>query len=409
MTDKEKEKLLEAFEIPDPDRKKQFTNEFRKRTPEKVRKPLFPIVIKTVASAAMLALVIAAITRLPKHDPNMYKETEDVVVTTETTSAASSALTTADISAAVTTTSADKGSKKTTETTKAVSTDRSEKETKTTVTDKVHDDDDDEITTPRVTTKTVRTNNSNNDITTPRTTKTSSTKTTTSHESQHPITTTRPSPQFPTTTTAFAGITDENSYGRDMTVDLDVTYDIRDEILTVADLVQSDGNGSSDGLQNGSEKGGTPADEKIRQLYDDSYDVILAKVDKIVYTSIDGEAYTAENLTVEEIFKGSLRLDDKITLFISGGYMSAEDYIKFHKYLFLPDAENYSVFDDGGCAGKEYTGDTYLFFIKNSSSSFPHNSYELVGNCDEAVFRKAGDEYVSMHDDSLSLDISSLP
>ena len=405
MTDKEKEKLLEAFEIPDPDRKKQFADEFRKRTPEKMRKPLLPLVIKTLASAAMLALVIAAITRLPKQEPNMSQDTDEVAVTTENTSAEVSARTTADTSSASTTTSAVKGSKNTTVTTKTVSADQNDQNVKTTDADKTPDDNEgDDNTAPRVTAKT---NRPNNDPTTPRTTKTTPVRTTDSHESQHSASTTKPSPQ-PISTTTATPITGEITYGRDMTVDLDVTYDIRDEILTAADLVQSDGNGSSDGLPSGNDKSGVSADEKIRQMFDDSYDVILAKVDKIVYTSIDEEAYTAENLTIREVFKGNLKTDDKITLFISGGYISAEDYIKIHKYIFLPDAENYSIFDDGGCDGKEYVGDTYLFFIKNGSSSFPHNSFELISRGDEAVFRQAGDIYVSMHDESLSLDISSL-
>ncbi|WP_028516437.1 hypothetical protein [Ruminococcus flavefaciens] len=403
MTDKEKEKLLEAFEIPDPDRKKQFADEFRKRTPEKLRKPLLPLVIKTLASAAMLTLVIAAITRLPKQEPNMYQNTDEIAATTENRVIEVSAQTTADTSSAVTTTAADKGGKNTTATTKAVSTDQKDQAEKTTDTDKAPDEDDDN-TAPRVTAKT---NRPNNDTATPRTTKTTPVRTTDSRESQHSASTTKPSPQ-PVSTTTAAPITGEIIYGRDMTVDLDVTYDIRNEILTAADLVQSDGNGSSDELPSGNDKSGIPADEKIRQMFDDSYDVILAKVDKIVYTSIDEEAYTAENLTIREVFKGNLKTDDKITLFISGGYISAEDYIKIHKYIFLPDAENYSIFDDGGCDGKEYVGDTYLFFIKNGSSSFPHNSFELISRGDEAVFRQAGDIYVSMHDESLSLDISSL-
>ena len=58
----------EAFGIPEPDRKKQFTEEFRQRSHDKVKKPLLPIIMRTAASAAMLALVIGAVTHLPKQN-----------------------------------------------------------------------------------------------------------------------------------------------------------------------------------------------------------------------------------------------------------------------------------------------------------------------------------------------------
>lgn len=407
MTDKEKEKLLNAFEIPDPDRKKQFAAEFRKRTPEKVKKPLFPVITKAVASAAMLALVIAAITRLPKHNPDEYKDTV-IATTVEASSDNTSSQTNDNNSIAVTTTTVS-GKKVTTTTT--VSDDKTNTDTRTTTTEKIPDENDDDTTSPRETTRAVRTTR-NNELTTPRTTKTTSVKTTSHHEAVRTTATTNKHEEIPnvtTVTTTVAAPTFEKSTGRDMTVDIDVEYDIRSEILTVKDLMpESD---SSDGNQsnNGSPVVGAPAEQIIKQMFDYSNAVILAKVDKIVYTSIYGEAYTAENITVEEVFKGSLRTDDTITLFVSGGYMSAEDYIKNHKHIFLPEAENYSIFDDGGCMGKEYVGETYLFFIKKTESGeFPHGSYELIYFGDEAIFRCSGDSYVSMHDDTLSLDISSL-
>ncbi|MCR4794040.1 MAG: hypothetical protein K5898_02510 [Ruminococcus sp.] len=400
MTDKEKEKLLNAFEIPDPDRKKQFAYEFRKRTPEKVRKPLFPIIIKTVASAAMLALVIGAITRLPKHEPDMYRNTDSVAVTTDITSSSVSSQTTEENSAAVTTTADKKGVKKTTSVTQTVSTNAAKTDEKKTVTTEAeNNNENNEPDQPERTTRA-------------HTTKPHTSRTTASHDiPHHTSTSTKPAPQQLTTVTTdtpgISGAKEENG-DNDMTVELDVTYNIRSEILTVKDLVPGSDKGVGDGNDSISPVG-APVEQMIKQLYNDSYDVILAKVDKIVYTSIDGEPYTAENLTVDEVFKGSLNNNDKITLFVSGGYMSAEDYIRHHKFIFLPDAESYSIFDDGGCRGKEYVGDTYLFFIKETESSeFPSGSYELVTPGDTAIFRQSGDSYVSMHDDWLSLDISSL-
>lgn len=400
MTDKEKKKLLEAFDIPDPDRKKQFSDEYRKRKPEKIKKPIFPLIMRTVASAAMLALVIAAITRIPKPDPDMFNDNNTIETTTAATSIEASVQTTADNSSAVTTTAVGKDKSKTTTASKAVSTDPAKTDDdNSTVTTEADDPENNEPEPTEHTQKPART------------TKTPSVRITTTRESQHHLTTTKPAPQSQTTTVttsskASTGEVESGATGKDMTVDIDVKYDVRDEILPVEAL--SSGNGVG---RDGEEKGGnsyTPVDEKIRDMFSDSNAVVLAKVNKIVYTSIDGEAYTAENITITEVFKGSLTPDDRITLFVSGGYINGEEYIKHHRYVLLPDAENYSIYDGGGCAGKEYVGDTYLFFIKNSSSSFPHGSFELISHGDEAVFRQEDDSYVSMHDDSLSLEISSL-
>ena len=396
MTDKEKKKLLDAFDIPDPDRKKQFSDEFRKRKPEKVRKPIFPIVIRTVASAAMLALVICAITRIPKPDTEMFNDNNNVETTTEAASIETSSQTTADNSAVVTTTAVGKDKGKTTSAVQTVSTDpdKTNNEDHQTVTTEADDPGNDEPEQTEHTQKPA---------------KTPSVRTTTTRESSHHLTTTKPAPQPQTTTVTTASrpsAGEVESGGKDMTVDIDLKYDVRDEILTVEAL--SSGNGI--GRDGNDEKSGSdiPVDEKIREMFSDSNAVVLAKVNKIVYTSIDGEAYTAENITISEVFKGSLSPEDRITLFVSGGYIPGEEYIKHHRYVLLPDAENYSIYDSGGCAGKEYVGDTYLFFIKNSSSSFPHGSFELISYGDEAVFRQEGDSYVSMHDDSLALEISSL-
>ena len=43
MTDKEKRKITEALGIPEPDRKKEFAEEFRRRSEEKQKKPIMPI------------------------------------------------------------------------------------------------------------------------------------------------------------------------------------------------------------------------------------------------------------------------------------------------------------------------------------------------------------------------------
>ena len=189
MTDKEKKKLLEAFDIPDPDRKKQFSDEYRKRRPEKIKKPIFPLIMRTVASAAMLALVIGAITRIPKPDTDMFNDDNIIETTTAATSIEASAQTTADNSAAVTTTAMGKDKSKTTTASKAVSTDPAKtNDDNSTVTAEADDPENNEPEPTEHTQKPART------------TKTPSVRITTTRESQHHLTTTKPAPQPQTTT-----------------------------------------------------------------------------------------------------------------------------------------------------------------------------------------------------------------
>ena len=374
MTDKEKNRLLEAFGIPEPDRKNQFTEEFRQRSHDKVKKPLLPIIMRTAASAAMLALIIGAVTHLPKQNIPA-PESEIVITATETTSAAASSVT--DNSDTFTTASS-KNIKTTT--TKAVTTKTGTKA-------------ESEVTVRT----TLASSNSESSHTHKAAENTSAADIVTTALTSAPTASENSAATAPPQTTQ-----QPESVIRDMTVTPDIIYPVRSKVIREDAL----NDGGIDKGNDGNSGIFLPLDQKIQKMFDNSYDIILAKVDKIVYTSIDGEVYSAEDIIVEKTYKGGLSKNDKITLFIRGGLMPAEEYINQHRNISLPDAENYSVKVSG--MYDINMGDTYLFFINKSDNAFPSGSFILSYEDDEAVFRQHNDRFVSLRDNVSSFDSSLL-
>ena len=120
----------------------------------------------------------------------------------------------------------------------------------------------------------------------------------------------------------------------------------------------------------------------------------------LLYTSIDGFAVTAENLSIVSSYKGDLRENDRITVFFSGGYVPAEKYLEKHSDVFIPAPEEYSVYEKGSSRFPQKKGEQYIFFIKNDES-IKNGAYSPVRSGNTAVFRKIYDNYVSLDDPRL--------
>lgn len=375
MTDKEKRKITEALGIPEPDKKKEFAEEFRRRSEEKQKKPIMPIVMRITAAAAMLAVCIGAITLFLRHktdfggDDNI-KITETTVSTSEQVDGVIAAGTTK------VTTEGENGIIVTTVTAKT--TDKNG----TAVTTVRGGTDGEHSLRPTTAAKT----------TAERTTGKSSVTRTTAAELPEPVTTTseRASEIIPTT-----------AHGRDLTVSPGITYTVRDKTISSDKLEShvSPVTGSGEGAPK--DDVGSPIDQKIQHMFDISYAVVLAKVDKIVYTSIDREAVTAHNITVEKVFSGDLAERDRLTLFLDGGYMPAEEYIESHMTEPMENAEEYSVYVSGGCDEPLKEGDVCVFFISDSRRYLPEGAFAPAEKNYDSVFIKRNGEYVSLGDRSL--------
>lgn len=385
MTDKEKKALREAFDFPEPDRKDEFIAEFAKLCDNKDKKPLFPFFMRFAAAAAMLTLIIGVLVNMPKdtldfgngssvivQSTEAPSETEGAVITNVTVTAAKAVSTTV---TTVKTTSSAAATAKNVTTVKAVTTAKAETTAKN--------------SDSAPTTSAAPTSAKAQEIIT---TVTTTAKKENSAESAQTMTTTE-------STKESADIR-----GRNMTVCPDIIYKVRDKTIpeealyamteTGPSVLKPSGDGSSYSV--------------LMQMYNDSSAVILANVDEMLYTFIDGEIFTAEQLSVHSVIKGSLIPSDKISVYFEGGYMPAEMYLESHSDAQLDDPEEYSVYVHGSSINRQDIGSEYLFFINNGAENIPEGAYSPVSSGNISVFRKVRDIYVSLDKPDLVLSEDEL-
>lgn len=375
MTDKEKKALREAFDFPEPDRKEEFLAEFARLSVNNNKKRLSPVVMRFAAAAAMIAIIVGVFAFMPKDTVDFGHDKDEIITVTETTSvptssAATTAVTTAkavitDKTTSAKTTSTAVTTAKQAATAKTVTAQRTETSQRTTAvrTTAVH-------TTVRTTSAAEKTEAAQNPVTT-----------TTASKSEDIV-------------PPYGG---NNDSGRDMTVSVDMTYPLREKTLTEDQIYPKDS-----GFENQGPISSKPVDTSalLESMYNDSSAVVLANTDEMLYTSIDGFAVTAENLTIVSSYKGDLRENDRITVFFSGGYVPAEKYLENHRDVFIPAPEEYSVYEKGSSRFPQKKGEQYIFFIKNDES-IKNGAYSPVRSGNTAVFRKIQDNYVSVDDGTL--------
>lgn len=412
MTKKEKKALKAAFGIPEPDRKEEFAEQFRQRMSQKPKRRVPPIVMRISATAAMLAVIIGVYAAMPSSPSDL--DISDKIASTTTTSSIVDVEKNEDTTSPTTLPSV---------TTVTVSTSTAEKDVDAvTVTGTTTAAKNSSATTrtsqsgrrPAVTTTASRT-----ERTASRTAATT-TGTNTSHKTS--TVTKRTTTTKMSTAPAPINTTEQVSYTksvlttvpspsvtphyRDLTVTPDVIYDISGNIVNAEDLIpgteQTDNPVVPGGNDNSPVDPNSPIDQKIAEMFNNSYTVVLAKIDKIVYTSINGMPYTVENITIQDVYKGSFNSDDRLTVYVTGGYMPADEYMKTHPEAYLSDPDGITVYDDGGCNGEQEEGQTYLFFISNDDSRIPYGAYSLSADGDQAVFKKKRSTFVSISDKNLS-------
>ena len=383
MTDKERKKLTEAFGFPSPDKKEEFIEEFRRLSDKDEKKKIFPIVMKLCAAAAMIALMVGVLAHIPKNRHDIGMSDTDLAVNAVTS----------------TTTGKSEGMNITTTVTSAVSGNRTSGTTAST-------------TSSAVTGSPSGTSVSTTVSAPVRSSVTTRHTTVTAKQNTAAATTSARKDESITTTTTLRKETDmpTASY-RDLTIKPAVTYTIQGNVISAYPA----GNGAVPTPDNGYEPPEAadpviePNDQKLAVMFDNSYAVVLAKIDEIVYTSIDERSVTAENITVSRSLKGEFDTDDKLTLCFNGGYMSGEEYAKYNDMSWLgQDPSTYTVFDPGDCYGTQNKGETLLFFIKTNNGSMPDGSFMTYGRGDIGVFRLRGNSYYSLGDPETIVSESKL-
>lgn len=456
MNKKSKKTLKDAFNIPEPNRKEQFFNSLEIRQQKKLPAHI-PMYVSAVATAVLVIGVWGGVKNLPYFNP---PEITDIPVYSKQTSMTESYKNTTTAVSAVTeknttTVSAVRTSTKTTSTKKVTG----HSETVTTVTSETintttkenktrHTEDSQEIkTTDDLSESTAENHNTTSTATeitssarttarttTTRTTTTrTTTKTTTCYTTVADTTiavttqdfeiTTTPAPATVTTTTKdntglfpITTIADEqdppvpattttgqsgatNDIPIDYTVNPPVRYYPNDNIIDIGDLIDNSFTPPShDGIQ-------TEIENSLGDFVKQSDLIVVATVDEVIYTGIDGKPYTQENLTISEVIYGDIPQNSVISVYGMGGYIPVADYTEFE----LPDVEPDSMlFVPYNNKTTPEVGETCLYFLRKSNGKFPDGSYYLTSLTDTSKFRYNNSYYTNLNKNNLMFTIDEL-
>ena len=368
MTEREKKALADAFGFEEPDRKEEFTEIFRKKEFFQYKRQIFPTAVKFTATAAIIAAIVSTALIMPQNRHSFITNDNEISVTGTATTAVPATTTAFAVSAGAEVTTVKNTAAKAANTT--------------------------------VTTQTVT-----NALKGVGTTQKTSEEPTSKPELTKAIKEQEASSAVVTTEAEDTAL--ETSAVRDMTVSPENVIALRERLISEEELSEplSDYAGSPDV---GRKDEVVPNHSKSSQsmslsmMYKNSCAVVLANLDEIVYTSIGGYAYTAENLTVERVYKGSLGEKDRITVFFSGGYLPAEDYISLYCKEYLQDAGEYSVRISGDCRGEQLKGRKYVFFLTDGSYPLPVGGFAPVFLGDSSVFEDIDGIYTAVGDTELT-------
>lgn len=112
---------------------------------------------------------------------------------------------------------------------------------------------------------------------------------------------------------------------------------------------------------------------------DDFDGVIIASVDEVIYTEINGEPYTQENITIISSLQSNIKLNymDKISVFIKGGYMPADKFAENHSWINIPPEYQY-VYYSKKQIPEQQVGKNYIFFLKKSNLIPEESTFDII-------------------------------
>lgn len=112
---------------------------------------------------------------------------------------------------------------------------------------------------------------------------------------------------------------------------------------------------------------------------DDFDGVIIASVDEVIYTEINGDPYTQENITIISSLQGNIKLNymDKISVFIKGGYMPADKFAENHSWINIPPEYQY-VYYSKKQIPEQQVGKNYIFFLKKSNLIPEESTFDVI-------------------------------
>ncbi len=157
---------------------------------------------------------------------------------------------------------------------------------------------------------------------------------------------------------------------RDLTADAPVKYEISDDVNCYDVYTQAD----------------YAFDSKISTLSAQADAIVRGVIQEVVFTSFDGDAFTAVSLAVDECYKGDLEQGDLITILHRGGYIPLQDHISryndVHIFESFSDEEIANTILHEAYEGESdpQVGDYNIYFIDstNPNSGLPEQAFQRV-------------------------------
>lgn len=131
--------------------------------------------------------------------------------------------------------------------------------------------------------------------------------------------------------------------------------------------------------------------------------IISARIDSIIYTQRNGSLFTQENVTITDVYRQrtGIGASDMISIYLNGGYIPSEEYLKLHPEYSKVMPEGITIYDKGGNKGVQKEGETYLFFLRSDPRFSSGYAFSTVTHNDNSVFLYKNGVYRSVYDESI--------
>ncbi|MDE6775720.1 MAG: hypothetical protein K2J37_05445 [Ruminococcus sp.] len=121
----------------------------------------------------------------------------------------------------------------------------------------------------------------------------------------------------------------------------------------------------------------------------DAQSIVCAEIINVIYTQFNNKPYTQLNLLVKYSLSGNIQDYSKISLYVRGGYMPASEYAELNGIDYEHETNNETIIYDYGESEKIFdisdVGSEYIFIIGYDSGNLPENVYQTVTDSDKSV------------------------
>lgn len=139
----------------------------------------------------------------------------------------------------------------------------------------------------------------------------------------------------------------------------------------------------------------------LESLTDVSNYIVEGEISELYYTVCDGDAWIQMDVLVSACQKGGFEQGDMISVYTSGGYVSAADHfsedVKNDYYSDVPDEVMektlIEVLNNGAPLPEK--GEKYLFFMDDGGSTRPDGCYEVMMTYEVGMFKVQDEAYVN--------------